>query len=548
MKHLNKLPKLLLSTAITSCLAFSVQSTMAAVVPAGTQLAKQQQLIWNIGSNPASLDPQKIEGTVEGDFVNQLFEALVLSDSKGNIIPGVATSWEHSPDYKTWTFHLRHNAKWSNGDPVTAQDFVYAWRRLADPKTASPYSSYLNFLKLENSDDVINGKKPLSALGIEAKDPYTLVLHLSEGVPYADKLTSLYVLAPVNKKIVEKYGDAWTKPENIVGNGAFKLKSATINEKYVLERNPYYWDNSHTVLNSVILLPIQSSATSYARYRAGENDISGIPLEDWENIKKKYKDQVHISPKLCTVYYAINVQKPYLSDPRVRKALALAFQPEIITDKILRQGQTPAYQFTPTSIATGEKIKPAEWKNWSRTKRDAEAIKLLKEAGYDQNHPLSLTLLYTTSDNVKKLVIATDSFWKKNLKGAVKIKLENQEWKTFLDTRRQGNYDIANAGWCADYNEASTFLNVLLSNSSNNTMNWHNQTYDNLIEQAYKAPTEEKRAELYAKAAQLINQDLPLIPIYHAVGVSLIKPYVKGFNVNNPLASYYLKDVYIVKH
>lgn len=547
-KQTNKFTRLFLSTAIAAAFAIGVQSANAAVVPAGTQLAKQQSIILNIGDNPATFDPQKAEGSPEGTMARQLFETLVVSDDNGYIQPGTASSWEHSPDYKTWTFHLRPDAKWSNGDPVTAEDFVYGWQRLADPKTASPYSSYLDFLKLENADDVIQGKKPVTALGVEAKDPHTLVLHLSESVPYADKLTELYVLSPANKKVIEKYGDAWTRPENIVGNGAFKLKSATLNEKYILEPNPYYWDNKHTVLQEITFLPIASPATSFARYRAGELDISGFPIEAWKNVKKDYANQLHISPILCTYYYEFNTKKAPFSDPRVRKALVLAYQPEIITDKILGQGQIPAYQFTPPATDGAEKIQPAEWKDWSRAKRNEEAIKLLKEAGFDKNHPLDVTLLYNTSESHKQLALAADSFWKKNLKGAVKVTLENQEWKTYLDNRHQGNFDIARAGWCADYNEASTFLNYFLSNSGNNTAFYKSKTYDNLIAQAYKAKTEAERAEYYAQAEQQLDKDLPLIPSYHYVSASLIKPYVKGYSANNPLTSHYLKDVYIVQH
>lgn len=547
-KQTNKFTRLFLSTAIAAAFAIGVQSANAAVVPAGTQLAKQQSIILNIGDNPATFDPQKAEGSPEGTMARQLFETLVVSDDNGYIQPGTASSWEHSPDYKTWTFHLRPDAKWSNGDPVTAEDFVYGWQRLADPKTASPYSSYLDFLKLENADDVIQGKKPVTALGVEAKDPHTLVLHLSESVPYADKLTELYVLSPANKKVIEKYGDAWTRPENIVGNGAFKLKSATLNEKYILEPNPYYWDNKHTVLQEITFLPIASPATSFARYRAGELDISGFPIEAWKNVKKDYANQLHISPILCTYYYEFNTKKAPFSDPRVRKALVLAYQPEIITDKILGQGQIPAYQFTPPATDGAEKIQPAEWKDWSRAKRNEEAIKLLKEAGFDKNHPLDVTLLYNTSESHKQLALAADSFWKKNLKGAVKVTLENQEWKTYLDNRHQGNFDIARAGWCADYNEASTFLNYFLSNSGNNTAFYKSKTYDNLIAQAYKAKTEAERAEYYAQAEQQLDKDLPLIPSYHYVSAALIKPYVKGYSASNPLASHYLKDVYIVQH
>ena len=301
-----------LVTAIS--LGLTATSAMAANVPAGTALAEKQELVWNISANPATLDPQKMEGDVEGNYAHQLFETLVTSDEKGHILPGVATSWDHSPDFKTWTFHLRPEAKWSNGDPVVAGDFVFAWQRLADPKTASPYSSFLDFLKLKNADQVIAGKAPVTDLGVEAKDDHTLVLHLTESVPYVDKLVEHYVLSPVNPKVVKQFGDQWTAPENIVGNGAFVLKSMVVNEKAVLERNPHYWDNAKTVLNKVTLLPIESSATDIARYRAGDEDMTGkeIPIELFSKIKKELPNELHISPLLCTYLYEVNTAKGLL--------------------------------------------------------------------------------------------------------------------------------------------------------------------------------------------------------------------------------------------
>lgn len=525
-------------------------TVMAANVPAGTELADKQELVWNISANPATLDPQKMEGDVEGNYAHQLYETLVISDAKGHILPGVASSWDHSEDFKTWTFHLRPEAKWSNGDPVVAGDFVYAWQRLADPKTASPYSSYLDFLKLANADKVITGKAPVTDLGVEAKDDHTLVLHLTESVPYVDKLVEHYVLSPVNPKVVEKFGDKWTAPENLVGNGAFVLKSQVVNEKAVLERNPYYWDNAKTVLNKVTLLPIESSATDVSRYRAGDEDMTGkeIPIELFAKLKKELPDELHISPLLCTYLYEVNTAKAPFDNAKVRRALSLALDRNIITDKILQQGQTPAYIFTPPFINGAEKMKNPEWASWDQNKRNQEAIKLLKEAGYDKSHPLTFNLLYNTSDNHKKLAIAAQSIWKKNLQGVVNINLENQEWKTYLDSRHQGNFQMARAGWCADYNEASTFLNYYISNSANNTAFYKSKAYDDLIASAFKTQTDEERADVYAKAEAQLDADTAMVPVYHYVQPRLIKPWVKGFADAHPGQNYYLKDVYIIKH
>lgn len=545
--HKTSFKKSLLVAALSLTMA---NMATAANVPADANLAKKQELVWNVSANPATLDPQKMEGDVEGYFARQLFEMLVTSDEKGHILPGAATSWQHSDDFKTWTFFLRPNAKWSNGDAVTAHDFVYAWQRLADPNTASPYASYLDFLKLENADKVLEGKAKVDELGVEAKDDHTLVLHLTESVPYVDKLVEHYVLSPVHKSVVEKFGDAWTKPGNLVGNGAFKLDSMVVNEKAVLVRNPHYWDNDKTVLEKVTLLPIESAATDVARYRAGDEDVTGkeLPIELFAKLKKEVPNEIYTPPVLCTYTYEMNTVKPPFNDVRVRKALSLALDRHIMTDKILQQGQTPAYLFTPPFINGAEKMKNPEWANWDQSKRNQEAIKLLKEAGYDKSNPLNFKLLYNTSDNHKKLAIAAQSIWKKNLQGVVNINLENQEWKTYLDSRHQGNFQMARAGWCADYNEASTFLNYYISNSANNTAFYKSKAYDDLIAFAFKTQTDEERADVYAKAEAQLDADTAMVPVYHYVQPRLIKPWVKGFADAHPGQNYYLKDVYIIKH
>lgn len=541
----------LLSLTITSILSTSLLTNLyAADIPAGTQLDPEQKLVFNNSSNPATLDPQKMEGDVEGMLARQLFETLVTSDEKGNLLPGAAQSWEHSADFKTWTFNLRKDAKWSNGDPVVAGDFVFGFERLVDPKTASPYASYLDYLKIENANAVIRGEMPASELGVEAKDDYTLVLHLSESVPFADKLTEHYVLSPANPKVVAKYGDKWTLAGNLVGNGAFKLKKYIINEKIVLERNHNYWNDKKTSLNEITMLPIEQSTTDVARYRAGGEDMTGksLPSELYDQIKKDFPEELYVTPILCTYLYEFNTTKAPFNNEKVRQALKLSIDRNIITDKILKQGQIPAYGFTPPYINGGEAITPPAWAKLTQKERNEQALKLLSEAGFSKSNPLDFTLLYNTSDDHKKLAIAASSMWKKNLAGAVNVKLENQEWKTYLDSRHQGNFDVARAGWCADYNEATTFLNYYLSNSSNNTAFYKSKAYDDTVAQSYKEDTNEARAKDYAKAEQILDKDAPFIPVYSYVQPRLIKPYVKGFAHTHPGQSYYLKDVYIVKH
>ena len=518
----------------------------AAVVPAGVQLAEKQTLVRNNGSEVQSLDPHKIEGVPESNINRDLFEGLLISDVDGKPSPGVAEKWENK-DFKVWTFHLRKDAKWSDGTPVTAEDFVYSWQRLANPNTASPYASYLQYGHIANIDDIIAGKKPITDLGVKALDDHTFEVTLSEPVPYFYKLLVHSSVSPVPRAAVEKFGEKWTQPANIVTNGAYKLKDWVVNERIVLERNTNYWDNAKTVINQVTYLPISSEVTDVNRYRSGEIDMTynNMPIELFQKLKKEIPNEVHVDPYLCTYYYEINNQKAPFTDVRVRTALKLALDRDIIVNKVKNQGDLPAYSFTPP-YTDGAKLVEPEWFKWSQEKRNEEAKKLLAEAGYTAEKPLTFDLLYNTSDLHKKLAIAAASIWKKNL--GANVKLENQEWKTFLDTRHQGNYDVSRAGWCADYNEPTSFLNMVLSDSSNNTVHYKSPAFDKLIADTLKVTDEAQRSELYSKAEQQLDKDSAIVPVYYYVNARLVKPWVGGYSGKDPMDNIHVKDLYIIKH
>ncbi|MBJ8384554.1 oligopeptide ABC transporter substrate-binding protein OppA [Citrobacter cronae] len=529
---------------LTALIAGNVAT--AAVVPAGVQLAEKQTLVRNNGSEVQSLDPHKIEGVPESNINRDLFEGLLISDVDGKPSPGVAEKWDNK-DFKVWTFHLRKDAKWSDGTPVTAQDFVYSWQRLANPNTASPYASYLQYGHIVNIDDIIAGKKPVTDLGVKAIDDHTFEVTLSEPVPYFYKLLVHSSVSPVPKAAVEKYGDKWTQPANIVTNGAYKLKDWVVNERIVLERNTNYWDNAKTVINQVTYLPISSEVTDVNRYRSGEIDMTynNMPIELFQKLKKEIPNEVHVDPYLCTYYYEINNQKAPFNDVRVRTALKLAMDRDIIVNKVKNQGDLPAYSFTPPYTDGANLVEP-EWFKWSQEKRNEEAKKLLAEAGYTAEKPLTFDLLYNTSDLHKKLAIAAASIWKKNL--GANVKLENQEWKTFLDTRHQGNYDVSRAGWCADYNEPTSFLNMVLSDSSNNTVHYKSPAFDKLIADTLKVTDEAQRSELYSKAEQQLDKDSAIVPVYYYVNARLVKPWVGGYSGKDPMDNIHVKDLYIIKH
>lgn len=510
-------------------------------------LAETQELVINNSAEPESLDPHKVSGVPEAAIIRQMLVGLTTTDPDGKTIPGMAESWD-SEDNKVWTFKIR-DAKWSNGDPVTAEDFVYSFRRLVDPNTASPYASYLVDAKVAGADAILEGKAGTEALGVKAIDDKTFQVTLSEPVPYFPDTLIHTSVKPVNQKAVEQFGEKWTDPANIVVNGPYKISEWRVNDKIVLERNESYYDNGNTTLNKVTMLAIPSSTTDVARYQSGEIDVTNneIPPEQFASLKDQLGDELSVSPMLCTYYYEFNTVKPPFNDARVRRALALALDRDTITDKVIGQGQTAAYQLTPVATNAMQNNSP-EWESWDQAKRVEESKKLLKEAGYSQSNPLKFELLYNTSDNHKKIAVAASSLWKQSLE-FVDVSLINKEWKTYLDTRRNGNYQVARAGWCGDYNEPSTFLNIVKSGNSNNQGKYSSAQFDSIMAQTLKAGvTPEQRAGLYKQAEAQLDADMPNVNVYHYVSPRLIKPYVVGFSTKDPLDNWQAKDLKVAKH
>ena len=519
-------------------------ATWAANVPAGTQLADKQELVRNNGSEPASLDPHKVESDVEFNIISDLFDGLVSVSPAGEIQPRLAEKWENK-DNTVWTFHLRPGITWSDGTPITAEDIVWSWQRLVDPKTASPYASYPGSMRIVNGADIAEGKKAPESLGVKAINDTTLEVTLTQ--PNAAFLAMLAhpSLVPIDKVLVGRFGDKWTKPEHFVSSGAYKLSQWVVNERIVAVRNPKYWDNEHTVINKVTYLPISSEAADVNRYKAGEIDIVyTVPINQFAQLKKTLGSELDVSPQLATYYYQFNTTRPPFNDARVRKALNLALDKDIIAGKVLGQGQRPAWLISQTDIG-GVKLQNPDYASWPMDKRIAEAKKLLAEAGFNDSHPLSFNLLYNTSESHQRIAIAASSMWKKNL--GVEAKLQNQEWKTMLDTMHTHNFDAVRYAWIADYDDAATFLNTFRTGDSQNTTQYSNPDYDRALANAAKSKTAEERGKFYQEAEDLLGRDVPAIPVYHYVRTHLVKPWVGGFTPDK-LGYYYTKDMYIKKH
>lgn len=522
-----------------------VTPSYSANIPAGTILAEKQEVIRHLKDEPASLDPIKSVGLTEAQVMRDLFEGLVNQDSDGQVIPGVAEHWQ-SEDNREWIFKLRPNARWSNGEPVTANDFVYSWQRLVDPKNTSPFAWFAALAGINHAQQIIDGQKNISELGVEALDDLTLKITLDKPVAYFPALTTNFSLFPVHQATVEHYGNDWIRVGNIIGNGAFQLHDRIVNEKIVLIPNPYYWDHKNTQLTKVTFVPINHESQATNRYLAGDLDITeSFPKQRYHKLMQEIPEQVFIPNQLGTYYYAFNTQRAPTNDARVRKALSMTIDRQIIAQKVLGTGEKPAWHFTP-DVTAGFTPQPGLYQRYSQQELDQQAQILLASAGYGPHHPLKLTLLYNSSENHQKIAIAVSSMWKKKL--GVQVKLVNQEWKTYIDSRNSGNFDVIRASWVGDYSEASTFLSLLTSKHNGNIPQFHHDEYDQLIESASKETDPKVRNDDYNQAEALIAEYAPIAPIYQYTNGRLIKPWLKGYPIQNPEDTAYSHTFYILKH
>lgn len=522
-----------------------ITPAIAANPPAGAQLAEQQQIVRHIKDEPASLDPLKAVGLPEIQVIRDLFEGLTNQDAQGKIVPGVAQSWSSS-DNKTWVFTLRNNARWSNGDPVTAQDFVYSWQRLVDPKNSSAFAWFAGLSGIQNAAAITKGEMTPDKLGVVAQSKNQLKVTLDRPVPWFPALVANVALFPVPQKIIAQQGDSWTSPGKLVGNGAYQLSERVVNEKIVLTRNPHYWDDAHSVLTKVTFVPINEESSATKRYRSNDIDITeSFPKNMYALLKKTLPGEVYTPDQLGTYYYAFNTQKGPTADVRVRKALSWSIDRKVIAEKVLGTGEKPAWHFTPDVTASFKPL-PTFMQQHDQNSLNAQAKSLLAAAGYGPGKPLKLKLLYNTSESHQKIAIAVASMWKKNL--GVDVTLENQEWKTYIDSRNSGNFDVIRASWVGDYNEPSTFLNLLTSGNSSNIARFNNADYDAVIAKASRETSDQVRNSDYNRAEQILAEQAPIAPIYQYTNGRLIKPWVKGYPITNPEDVAYSRELWIEKH
>ena len=514
----------------------------AAVIPPGTVLAAKQEMVRNNGSEPESLDPAYIESVPAGEIDRDLFEGLTSTDHHSNVVPGVAESWKQV-DATTWVFKLRKNATWSNGTPVTAEDFVWSWRRFLDPKTAAKIATTYA-VYLANGMEVVNGKKPVTALGVRAIDAQTLEVKTAGPVPFLPSVVSVAQYGPQPRAVIEKFGKDWTKPGNIVSNGAYVLKDWQVNSKVVVEKNPAYWDAANVPLTRVTFLCVEDGNADLKLYQSGEEDyLYQLPPGSYNAMKTQYPKEVRNGPLLGLRFYALNNEDPLLKDVRVRKALSMVIDRNILSEKVTADGQVPLYGLAVKGLGAIQQTR-YDWADWPMDKRVAEARKLLADAAVKPGTKLKFT--YNNSDYHKKMAIFAASEWKTKL--GLDTEMDSLEFKVLIRKRHDGDFQIARHGWVATFNDATLFLALIQCGSEVNDQRSCNRKADELIVQGNAATDPAKREALLTQAARIAMDDYPVIPLLQYSVPRLIKPWVGGYDEANGMDRYRSKDFYIVKH
>ena len=488
---------------------------------------------------PSTLDPQLAQGMPEMHILRDMFLGLVDEAPDASLIAGAAERWEISKDGLTYTFHLR-DGKWSDGTAVTAQDFVYAWQRALDPAVGSKYAFFLYPIK--NAKTINEGNAEVAALGAEAIDARTLKVQLENPTPYFLGMLTNAVAYPVPKAVVEKHQKEWTRPENIVSNGAFTLQEWQPQARLVLAKAPHYFNADQVSLDKVIYYPTQPNA-ALQRYRAGELDFtSDVPVEQLKWVRENLPQELHTHSQLGVFYYGFNLTKPPFKDNiKLREALTLAVEREPIVKNITGSGEEPAYSFVVPGVDNyGASYRPA-YADMPREERIARAKQLYAEAGYGKDNPLKVELLYNTNENNQKISVAIAAMWKQTL--GVKTELINKEWKTYLSDRRSYNTQVFRGSWLGDYNDANTFLDLFVSGGGSNTVGLADPEFDALIAQAAQTQDMGKRSEILHQAEKRLIDNFSLIPVYYFVSKHMVKPYVSGYeaNVMDHWQSKYLK-------
>ncbi|MGH8297834.1 MAG: peptide ABC transporter substrate-binding protein [Steroidobacteraceae bacterium] len=506
---------------------------------AGTAPRRPAILRRGLAAEPDSLDPQKARADEALRVLRDICEGLTTLDKSGGVAPGIAERWQVSPDGKTYTFYLRHDARWSNGQPVVAADFVAGLRRLVDPTTGSQYAEVVDVIV--NASDIVAGRKPPESLGVSAPDPYTVIMRLRTPAPYLPALLSHPSTCPVNPVALVNDRDAYARPGNLPSDGAFVLSQWVHGSYIYLTRNRYYWNDSATRLEAVRYLITTDENEELTLYRAGQLDITDvIPRSQYDWIRSHLAAQLHIAPELGVYFYGFDLRRaPFKGDVKLRRALAMVIDREKLAQLVLRSGELPAYGWVPPGVADYTPQSPA-YRSLLMAQRIAAARRLYAEAGYSAARPLRFELRYNTGEIHAELAIAIASMWQQALGAQVTLRAE--EFRSLLQDIDRDNVQMFRSSWIGDYNDAYTFAQYFKSDFGINLTHYHNPAYDDLLDRAAAEIDPAKRRALLERAEQVMLADQPVIPIYFYVSKHLVKPRVTGW-YSNIMNVTYSKDL-----
>ncbi len=489
----------------------------------------KNEIVINLAPEPLTIDPTLNTDNLTMIYILHAFEGLTKKDEQNKIIGGAAESWDVNNAGNIYTFHLRKNAKWSDGQNVTAEDFVYTWKRAVDPKTGNKYSFYFEIIK--NAKDIIGGLKSIEELGVKAIDDYTFQVELNSPTAYFLELAAYPPFYPVREDIINQYGDKWTlKPETYIGNGAFKMTERNFDKNIILERNTNYWNEKNIKPNKLTFLLMEEPNTSLAGVLGDYIHFAKpFPRNDIENLKEK--GIVHIVPVAASYYYRYNLNKQVLQDEKIRKALSLAIDRKYIVESVTKSSERPAGSLVPYGIndINGDfREKGGMHIGTDNYKKDVEeARKLLTKAGYEngKNFPV-LDLLIATREFDINIADAVQNMFKEALN--IDVRIVKHEWASYLQNMYDKNFDLAVYLWYADYNDPINFLNIFKSDAPNNYGSYSNNTFDEYIDIASTNKSNRIRMHTLHLAENIFMNDNAIIPIYFYSEALLVSQKLKG--------------------
>jgi len=489
------------------------------------------EVVYNRGNaaDPESLDPHKTSTVYEAAILRDLFEGLVMQDAKSNLIPGAAESWTLSDDGTVYTFKLRKDGVWSDGSPVTADDFVYSFRRLLDPATAAEYASMLYVVK--NGEAVNNGKAKPEELAVRAVDPSTFEVTLNSPTPYFLEMLTHQSTYPVNKASIDKLGNDWIKPGNLISNGAFTLAEFVPGDHVKLVKNPKFHDAANVKIDTVNFINTEDRSTAMKRFEAGEIDTNeDIPTEQLADLKAKFGDQLRIGPYLGTFYFAIKTDKAPWDNVELRNAISMAIDRDFLAEKVWQNSMLPGYSMVPPGIE-GYTAAMAKYADMPQIDREDEAAKILTKLGYGPDHPLKMEIRFNNSENNKNTAVAVQEQLKPL---GVEVTLLNTDTKTHYSFLQQkGDYDVARAAWIADYKDPETFLGISRKASGNNYSNYDSPKFEEAMDKAAAAGGKpEERMKALGEAERILVDEVGNIPLLYYSYKDLVSPKIHGFEEN----------------